>query len=165
MAAEFQVNLNGADELDDGLLRLVAKLRDLRTTWPLVATVFHKSMRQQFSSQGAYGSGSWAPLSPAYGAWKERKHPGLPIMELSGRLGDSLMDAFGNADSTYEATEDTLRIGTKTPYARFHQYGTGRMPARPLIALTEADKAEIVKIVRDSFANEATELGFRVVTR
>ena len=165
MAAELSGQLNGADELDDGLARLTAKLRDLRTTWPLVATVFHQSMRKQFSSQGAHGSGAWAPLSKPYAAWKERKHPGLPIMELSGRLKESLTDPFGNADSTYEATEDTLLIGTKTPYARYHQYGTGKMPARPLIALTDEDKAAIIKIVRDSFANEATELGFRVVTR
>lgn len=163
--ADFEANLNGADNLDDALGKLQAKLKDLRPIWPQVATVFHQAMRKQFASQGAYASQGWAKLSPAYATWKERAHPGLPIGELHGVMKASLVDAFGNSDSIYEVTADTLRIGTRTPYARYFHYGTSKMPARTLIALTEQDKAQMVKIIRDALGNEAVKLGFRVTTR
>lgn len=159
MADGFDVNMNGSDRLDDGLAQLQAKLTDLRPIWPLVATEFHRIMRRQFASEGGYSGDSWTALSPAYAAWKERTHPGLPIGELSGVMKGSLVDPFGNLDSIYEATADTLRIGTRTPYARYFH------ARRPIIALTEADKEQITKIVRDAFAKEAVELGFKVISR
>lgn len=163
--ADVEVNLNGVDALNDALARLQRKLRDLRSVWPQVAAVFYFAMQRQFGTEGAYAGNGWAPLSPAYASWKERKHPGLPIMQLTGRLRTSLTDARGNSDSIYEYNEDTLIVGTRTHYARYHQYGTGMMPARPLLALTAYDKAQMVRIIRDSFGNEATQLGFQVRTR
>lgn len=101
---------------------------------------------QQFNTRGSYGSGGWAPLSPAYAAWKTKNHPGKPLMELTGELRESLTQRPFGIDSIQR---DGMIIGTQISYASYHQHGTPNMPARPLFGTPQsADTKMFAKILQ-----------------
>ena len=80
--------------------------------------------------QAGLPSGGWSPLDPQYSAWKNLREPGAGTMIRTGRLFRSLtsLDAPPNKIDVMEAT-----FGTKVEYAKFHQYGTTRMPKRKVV--------------------------------
>jgi len=91
---------------------------------PQVALMF----AENFLSNGL-PSGGWAPLSPAYGAWKALRFPGKPTMQATGRLFESLTTGL----STDKITDDSVEFGNKVRYSTWHQYGTTKMPMRRLV--------------------------------
>jgi len=90
----------------------------------MVAAMF----AENFLSNGL-PSGGWAPLSPAYGAWKALRYPGKPTMQATGRLFESLTTGL----KTDKITNDSVEFGNKVRYSTWHQYGTTRMPMRRLV--------------------------------
>ena len=80
--------------------------------------------------QAGLPSGGWSPLDLEYSAWKNLREPGAGTMIRTGRLFRSLtsLDAPPNKIDIMEAT-----FGTKVEYAKFHQYGTTRMPKRKVV--------------------------------
>ena len=80
--------------------------------------------------QAGLPSGGWSPLDPEYSAWKNLREPGAGTMIRTGRLfrGLTSLDAPPNKIDIMEAT-----FGTKVEYAKFHQYGTTRMPKRKVV--------------------------------
>ena len=80
--------------------------------------------------QAGLPSGGWSPLDPEYSAWKNLREPGAGTMIRTGRLFRSLtsLDAPPNKIDIMEAT-----FGTKVEYAKFHQYGTTKMPKRKVV--------------------------------
>lgn len=80
--------------------------------------------------QAGLPSGGWSPLDPEYSAWKNLREPGAGTMIRTGRLFRSLtsLDASPNKIGVMEAT-----FGTKVEYAKFHQYGTTKMPKRKVV--------------------------------
>jgi len=84
---------------------------------------------ENFASHGMR-VGGWAPLSPRTAAWKaENGFPPAPLVR-TGRLLESLSSLRGSPNdvSAHQAT-----FGTNVPYAKFHQYGTTRMPRRQIV--------------------------------
>ena len=83
-----------------------------------------------FMSQGGL-YGGWAPLAP-YTLVDREEHgfPPAPMMYRTGTLIDSLVSLDGppNVIGPESAT-----FGTDVSYAKFHQYGTHKMPARQLM--------------------------------
>lgn len=99
-----------------------------------------------FTSQGASGrSGSWPGLDPRYAAQKARRYPGRTILERTGRLRASLQ--VETSDSIVESSVGRLVLGTRVPYARYHQRGDG-VPRRAPIDVTNRDAAQAMAIVR-----------------
>ena len=80
--------------------------------------------------QAGLPSGGWSPLDPQYSAWKNLREPGAGTMIRTGRLFRSLtsLDAPPKKIDFMEAT-----FGTKVEYAKFHQYGTTKMPKRKVV--------------------------------
>lgn len=106
---------------------MAALLLDFRPFWPSVVRLFRAWMRDQFASEGGWGGHPWAPLSPAYAAWKAVHHPGRGILVLSGTMRNR-----ATAPVVTVAPLD-LMLTVKSEYAGYHQAGTRYMPARPLI--------------------------------
>jgi phage gpG-like protein len=79
---------------------------------------------------GGLPAGGWAPLSPVYGAWKAIRFPGAPPMVRTGRLFASLIDLRGPENSI---RPKSATFGTEVEYAKFHQYGTTKMPKRKIV--------------------------------
>jgi phage gpG-like protein len=80
--------------------------------------------------QGGLPAGGWSSLDPQYAAWKKLTEPGAGTMIRSGRLFKSLVGLTGppNRVDIMDAT-----FGTSIEYAKFHQYGTTKMPKRKVV--------------------------------
>lgn len=72
-------------------------------------------------------------LPDAGGPWKPRKDGGSythPLMIRSGTLMNSLTSLFGPPNIIMPTYAE---FGTNVEYAKFHQYGTTKMPARKVV--------------------------------
>jgi hypothetical protein len=127
MADGFSTTITGDDEYRRKLAQLELFLADLRGFWPLLVPVFIGWMRDQFKTEGGWGGQQWAPLSPAYAIEKARTHPGRTILIRDGTLRRAA------SQPRREATPRTLTLWIDDDVAGYHQEGTDRMPARPLI--------------------------------
>lgn len=88
-----------------------------------------RDWRQNFLDNGL-AAGGWRPLDAEYASWKSVHFPGAPPMVQSGRLFRSLSELRGT-DSEIRDKEATFGNGIK--YAKFHQYGTTKMPKREVV--------------------------------
>lgn len=136
MAGDVKVTVEGADAIDARLTAYGTMLRDFAPFLRLELAQLRAGTKQRFDTQGG-DVGGWKPLSPAYAAWKARRYPGMPILVATGELRHSLVDE-GGFGAIEEVSSMGLTYGTQVPYARYHQFGTGRMPARPVLAMDEA---------------------------
>jgi hypothetical protein len=128
-----------ADEFElgeDAIRRIGAGLVDLRGFWPLLGPPFLEWMRLQFSSRGAFAGSPWAPLSLAYAAYKSVKYPGRGILVAEGDLRRAALSP------RREQTPRTVTFiidkwgelaGDDRLDPSWHQEGTDRMPARPIL--------------------------------
>jgi len=130
---------------------LAANLPALRQ----IADDFREMVAQQFASEGRAEGTPWPPRrSSRVGA----QHA-APLLIRTGALRDSLVGP--SAGHIEEMDERLLTLGTRVPYAIFHQLGTRHMPARPIIVLTEARGAKWTEIVRHAMEQKAQVLGTR----
>ena len=158
----FTGTVDGVEALNRGFNRIDQHISDFRNIWPKVAQEFYAIEVEQFESQGAHGaSGRWAPLSPAYAKFKAVAFPGQPILRAENLLFESLTTADG-LDSVFRMDAQELTIGTRREGATAHQRGSGRMPARPPISLTEADKRRIQKSIQAGLIQFTRQAGFEV---
>lgn len=100
--------------------------------FPKLIPLFEAETKRQFNDEGSGPNrGHWAPLSPAYAAWKSRVAPGKPINELSGRMREALTES--SSPLALRSTEgNAFNFGTRgVEYASFKQTGTNREPSRP----------------------------------
>lgn len=159
----FVGEIDGGVAFDRAFNRLDS-LSDLRPLWPPVIEEFYLIETEQFDSEGAAGGERWAPPSDPYAARKAQSFPGAPILQAEGDLRASLTDPEA-ADAVLQPREDELIIGTRVPYAMAHQRGTSRMPRRPPINFSEAQKRRIQKALQVGLVRFIREAGFQVEER
>lgn len=114
--------------------------------WSNVREDFSRLTARQFATNGR---GRWAPLASSTIAERVAKGYGLgPTLVRE----DDLIDSLTIPGASYNITRITsvaLEAGTVIPYARFHQYGTRRMPARKVIDLTPIDRRRWAWLVQE----------------
>lgn len=144
-ALRFTFAVEGEVQVDRTLARFEEAARDARPVWEQLADRFAQLNRRQFDSEGAANSGGWAPLSPAYAAWKARLYPGKPILERSGDLRASLTERpFG-----IEVIDaGAMALGSGIEYGRYHQAGTDRMPQRRPVELPESERRTWIRLIQ-----------------
>lgn len=106
-----------------------AAAKDFRIVFQWARTELAKANAENFTASGL-PVGGWSPLKPKYAAWKTRNFPGAPIMVQNGALRRDLTTLTGAANSI---GRKRARFGTSIEYAKFHQYGTTRMPKRQVV--------------------------------
>jgi len=125
----FQVSITGLANLESLMQRLmnfssrglIRHLGDLART---------EHQRRVLSEKTSPDGAPWAPLMQST---IDRKGSS-EIMVASGRLADAFVNTtFG----------DIARIWNSAPYLVFHQGGTRKMVARPIMGLSDANIAEI----------------------
>lgn len=84
---------------------------------------FYEVVMGNFGVAGVDRPHSWAPLSPAYAARVGRE---IATLHVTGALKSAVMVGGSYGDSVTVEVNDS-----SVPYATAHQYGKGRMPARP----------------------------------
>jgi phage gpG-like protein len=156
----FRLEIAGEVQMDRGIARFADGLSDYRPIWPVIEDDFYAQVKDQFKTEGEEGGEKWAPLSPEYAGYKEAHFPGKPILERTGELTASLTNP--NDPNTVRIEErKSLTLGSRVPYAIYHQTGTKKMPARPEIKLTEAFKRTAMHHVQTYLVQMANSLGFR----
>jgi hypothetical protein len=149
------------DLIGDRLTAFGRASGDMTEPLTTVGETLHDMILGQFTSQGGTGlTGRWQPLSEAYAAWKDSKHPGLPILTgvrptgWVGHAGDPAGEQR-NTSQTYEesgamrlslldpaathVTPKRLLYSPTSDIAGWHQTGTETMPARPPVDLRPTD--------------------------
>lgn len=164
MPFRFRVEVAGEQVFDRAFNR-IDSLSDLRPLYPEVIREFYLIEREQFESEGAAGaSGRWAALSDVYARYKQVAYPDQPILRAEDDLFRSLTDPEApQAILRPEPTE--LIMGTSDPKAILHQRGTRKMPARPPISFSEAQKRRIQKSIQSGLVRFIREAGFNVDER
>jgi len=126
-----------------------------------IADDFREMVAQLFSSEGRAGGTPW-PARKSVGTARRVARTGRsitsPLLVRTGALRDSLI-GLGAAGNVEEIDEGSLTLGTRVPYAIFHQLGTRRMPARPIIVLSDARTERWTEIVRSAIEEKTALLG------
>jgi phage gpG-like protein len=145
VAVNMRLRFLGEEQIDRTLARFADNVDDARPAWEALADRFGKAEARQFRSEGAYGSGGWAPLSPRYAAWKQQHYPGRPILERTGRLKrDLTVRPFG-----IEVIEPGFMVlGSALPYGEWHQAGGPNLPRRRPVELPESERREWVRVLQ-----------------
>jgi hypothetical protein len=138
--AKSTIIIRMSADTDDAIDRLQSMQDRMDNFGPVFAWAkreLERSYSNNFTAFGAESAramlrGAWPPLDPQYASWKAANQPGLPMMigptaSLFRSVSD-LAPSPGNAASDTEAT-----YFVDNPIAKFHQYGTEKMPARRLV--------------------------------
>ncbi len=154
--ADFSIDMEGLDDYERRLTSFVIQMLDLRPFWPKLVPLFIGWMGKQFETEGAFGGAKWAELSPAYAARKSVLYPGKGILYAEGAMRGAA------SNPAREVTSGSLTLTITDPKAGYHQTGTTRMPARPLIFETvpASAEAEIDRAAEDYVEGVARSLGF-----
>lgn len=115
------------DDADRDLQKLALFLTDLRSFWPKLVPLFVGWMRRQFDTEGGFGGQRWAPLAFSTVQYKAGRGLRPNILQATG----AMKQAASRPSRT--ATPRSLTLTISDPKLGFHQEGTSRMPARPLI--------------------------------
>jgi phage gpG-like protein len=119
-----------------GVKKAVSRLTAMQARAQVFTPVLLKAKKEiQLANASNFATnglpvGGWSPLSPAYAAWKMARFPGAPPMVQTGRLFASLTGATASFETM---TNTSISIGTSVEYAKFHQYGTTKMPKRKIV--------------------------------
>jgi phage gpG-like protein len=130
MAPRFTVKFDWDDrQLRKQVDKWEDRSKDFRPVFRQIRSDLEKSWSANYTSNGLL-VGGWKPLDAKYASWKSVNFPGTPPMIRTGALFKSLANLRGNPN---EINRMSARFGTNIEYAKFHQYGTSRMPKRQII--------------------------------
>lgn len=151
MVVHLRFEVDGKAALSRVLTGIADDVENWKPALEDMASDFYRTQGDVFASGGAAeGLSAWPALSPAYTIWKRNNYGGRPILVLSGRLRSALTTS--GAGSIKRVTERNLELGANVPVgghnlAALHQHGTSRMPARPVLRLTDPQKKRWVSIL------------------
>ena len=107
---------------------------------------FNQHAGQQFDSKGNHMGTRWRSLNPQYRAWKASRYPGKPLMIRTTKLVKSLADK-NSPHAIFRHEGRKMTIGSRVPYAIYHQEGRGKLPKRPLFVVTKKISTEWAEIL------------------
>jgi len=147
-AIEFDVTVEGLDELEDLFVKLRARLAAPFKDVGLARRLRKKytdRVKEAYRTQGSI-YGGWAQLSPTYAAWKSQHFPGRPLLVLTGQM-ERETTRPSESKFVYKRTDTKITLGSSNKLAARHQAGARKtnLPARPLFILDGRFSASIVK--------------------
>lgn len=150
MNFELTINENSLDAFQRSLLARFEMARS-----PIQQSMgekFFEIVRSNFGDFGVDRPIEWAPLSPAYAKKVNREHATLFV---TGKLESSI-----KMESTEDATTISVSDGD-VPYATAHQYGKGKMPARPFFPIDQ--NQQVTQFTNDQVTEAAREAVTRLI--
>lgn len=121
--------------------RALRRLSDMDTARMLdaIGSELESQTRRRISEEKTAPDGTpWAEWSDNY-----TPKPGGKLLERDGNLLDSI---------AFEVGPDAVTVGSNMVYAATHQYGRGKIPARPFLGVSEENTADIGDVVMDFIA-------------
>lgn len=140
---KIKVDLDNQEDTKEYLDDLKKRMRDLRPVWPSLQSSLKNYMISNFTAQGL-PSGGWKPLDAEYASWKATNFPGAPMLVQSGELFRQVSQG-----PKLESGARDAKFKFSGKIARFHQYGTEKMPARPILFAPERWVNEAADVVAD----------------
>lgn len=138
----IEIDVHGEQQVARDIIRFGEHVADPQPLWANLREMFQRIEEERFAAQGP----GWAPLKEATVAVKQAKGQPAAILRATDALMRSLTGTGTGA--LFEATGDTLRLGTTDPKAGFHQQGTSRMPQRKVIDFTAGHRRDLVKRIQ-----------------
>jgi phage gpG-like protein len=142
----LSLDIYGEEQLERELLRFSAYAGHPQPAFHKIAEDMRGQIEEQFASEGGRGSGGWAALKETTLLAKAAAGLDPRILQATHKLMNSLTRAGG--DHVEEVTDSSLFLGSKVGYGRYHQKGTGRMPARKPVDFTELDRRGFVRTLQ-----------------
>ncbi|MFW6074934.1 MAG: phage virion morphogenesis protein [Chloroflexota bacterium] len=158
----LEFSIDGRKQLSRVLQGISDDIQNWQPALERMATDFYETQGDVFLSEGAAeGLARWAPLSPGYAAWKAQNYEGRPMLVLTGRLRSALTNPSGQG-AIKRVEKRRLELGANVPVGRrnlalLHQRGTDRMPARPVIRISQPQRARWVRILQSYLWEEQLE--------
>jgi phage virion morphogenesis protein len=149
-----------SDTLTQALRDLERRALDPRPAFADMGEYLLRETRGRFDNETDPQGTPWAELAPSTIKSKQRrqkgdktkagkararvKAPPTAILRETNTLRDTI---------TYQATSDSLRLGTPQQYGVFPQFGTRKMPKREFLGVGGADAQELLAILEDFLRN------------
>lgn len=132
----IDIELSGIDDIRRRLQGMRARSQNLIPAWQAFATWWSRENRDHWRSRGTRWGTPWKPLAASTLAEKARAgYPLAPLVRTGALRRDMTLRPLG-----FESfSQQGLALGTRVPYARFHQRGTKHMPARPIVNAAQVD--------------------------
>jgi phage virion morphogenesis protein len=149
--AQIELRITDA-QLQQALADIAAQAGDLTPAMRDIGEYLLRKTRKRFNTQTAPNGAPWEPLAPATIKAKQRRQRTGKPYRTNANPEAILKDTFTLRDSiTYLASNRSLAIGTNIAYGVYHQSEQPRtkIPYRPFLGLDDADRSEIIEIIRD----------------
>ncbi len=137
---QISIQVEGLSRVQHKLKVAADKLNNMRQFWASVGMyVQRQTIRERFNKEQTPESKKWKPLAESTIRRRKKRHKrgNMKILQDTGELRRSI---------AYEANDDSVRVGSKLKYARTHQFGRGKIPARPFLGVTESEKKHITSM-------------------
>lgn len=165
-ALQMEFNMEGEVQVNAAIFGLLRQVSDLEPAWegftdrggraPGIETIVRGSMRRRFSSEGK-PQYPWPNLADATNLDRIRHGypPAHPMLYRTGWLLDSLI-LKSHPHHVYEKGRMWMVIGTKVPYAIYHQspqQPRRKLPRRPFVYIDKMDFTQILSTLRRHLRN------------
>lgn len=128
-------------EVNEYLQKLQEKMGDLKVPLADIGEYLLLSHEERWDKQVSPDGEAWLPLSAGYLARKPQNKD--KILVLYGHL----------RQLQYQATSNSLTLGTDKVYAATQQFGdpSRNIPARPFLGISQGDEENIIGILKQYF--------------
>ena len=139
---QINIRVEGIKQLQQKLKVTANKLSNMRQFWSSVGSyVQRQTIRERFNKEQSPDGQKWKSLAPSTIQHRKKRHKkgNMKILQDTGELRRSI---------TYEAENNCVKVGSKLKYARTHQFGRGKIPARPFLGVNDAEKQHITSMFK-----------------
>lgn len=147
MITEDTLVLNSFDEfvtMSFNMVKPVQEPKIQQPTWQSVINILQEMEQGFFASSAGPDGEAWAPLKPY--TVKKKGHD--IILRETYELEKGLTGQ--SATSVRETNPTMLEFGTSRDWAWVHQDGSGRIPQRMMVGMTEESINDVLDVVADA---------------
>lgn len=135
----ISIQITGLDDVQARLIRLGNSLYKLDNAMRQIGEYLARYYANEaFASQGQVFNETWPRLNSKYSVWKAKNFPGRPPNVRTG----SMQQRFA-----FEAGSSSVRVYNDADYFPYLQLGTSKMPERPMMGFSNANKNMIREII------------------
>lgn len=137
---EIDVQTVGLKTLSMKIRQREDQMSDMSPFWESVGEYMVKRADKCFAQEQAPDGTKWKPLSASRLKQRKGKRRGrVRILTDTGKLRRSIR---------YRAFKKQVTVMSSLPYASVHQFGSGNVPARPFLGITEGDRAKVLDMMK-----------------
>lgn len=173
MSDSVQIKIEGLNEVQDSLNRLLKSVKDLSPLMLDISETIYAAVEKNFDTEGERLGEKWPDLKDSTKAARAEKGHSETMLRAADKLFEAIISEHDNMSAV-------VGVGSNIPYAKIHQFGgpikehtvkprdkkglfwpgakhpmkqvtipAFDMPARPYLGLNDDDLANITELVRE----------------